>query len=115
MELMGVPLLRPLRRQRNRQRVVHRHRPVDAEGIMSDRMPGWIRVYRSMVDQFDRTWNDPSPFDCRSARLDLILLARFAPDDVVSDAGRDRLERGEFVASIRFLAQRWRWSKDRVA
>jgi hypothetical protein len=81
---------------------------------MSDRAPGWILLHRSMADPRDRIWNHPSPFDVRSARIDLLLQARFTDGPYVTSHGVETLHRGEFVASLRYLAARWKWSKSRV-
>lgn len=81
---------------------------------MSARAMGWIKLHRRMADADDRIWNSPEPFDARSARIDILLLAKFAPGPYTTHYGTDLLERGEFVGSERFLAARWRWPKTRV-
>lgn len=71
---------------------------------------GFIPLSRKMVDGHDELWESAEPFDSRSAWIDLLFLARFAP----GIAEGERLERGEFLASVRFLAQRWRWGRASV-
>lgn len=67
-------------------------------------------ISRKMLDGHDAIWEDAEPFDVRSAWLDLLFFARFAPG--VSEG--ERLERGELLASVRFLAERWRWGRGTV-
>jgi hypothetical protein len=71
---------------------------------------GFMPFSRKMVDGHDPIWEDLEPFDVRSAWSDLLFYARFAPGIVEGEA----LERGEFLASVRFLAIRWRWGLGRV-
>jgi hypothetical protein len=81
---------------------------------MTHRAPGWILLHRSMTDSYDKLWNHPSAFDVRSARLDLLVQARFADGSYSTSHGVEQLQRGEFVGSLRYFARRWRWSKSRV-
>lgn len=55
------------------------------------------------------------PFTRREALLDLIQMAAYEPKKVVNQSGCIELERGQVMASTRFLASRWGWSKDKVA
>jgi hypothetical protein len=71
---------------------------------------GYIPLSRKMADGQDVLWESPEPFDGRSAWIDLIFFARFAPG--VSEG--EQLERGELLASVRFLARRWRWGHGTV-
>jgi hypothetical protein len=71
---------------------------------------GYLPLSRKMVDGHDVLWEAPEPFDCRSAWIDLLYLARFAPG--VSEG--EELQRGEFLASVRFLATRWKWGRGTV-
>lgn len=72
---------------------------------------GYIKLSRKMFDGHDPMWDDGTEFDMRSAWIDLIQLAAYAPHNY---RGTDLLERGEFVAAVRYLAERWKWSKSRV-
>lgn len=65
---------------------------------------GWIKVYRCLLD--DEVWNDGEPFDKRSAWLDLLLRAEYAP--------REGLQRGELYITEAELAERWKWSRGKV-
>lgn len=74
--------------------------------------PGFIKISRKMFDGMDEIWSDPEDrFDKRSAWIDLIQMAAWKP---YLYRGRDQLQRGEFVASVRFLAERWKWPKSTV-
>lgn len=73
---------------------------------------GYIKLSRKQFDGLDLFWGDGTKFDSRSAWTDLIQLAAWKP---YKYRGIDQLERGEFVASVRFLAERWKWSKSAVA
>lgn len=78
---------------------------------MSSPQVGFIKISRKMFDGMDVLWEGTEPFDKRSAWIDLIQMAAWHP---YLYKGRDQLQRGEFVASIRFLAQRWKWPKSTV-
>lgn len=72
---------------------------------------GHIKLARKMFDAEDLFWGDGTKFDSRSAWTDLIQLAAWKP---YRYRGVDELQRGEFVASVRYLAERWKWSKSAV-
>jgi hypothetical protein len=55
-----------------------------------------------------------SPFDDRSAWIDLYQRAAWRAHDSKVGQRLEHLERGEFLASFRFLGKRWGWGKDRV-
>ena len=73
---------------------------------------GWVKLYRQIWSS--DVWQSPEPFDKRSAWIDLILLCNHADGDFFDGRTTIHIERGQFVTSIRHLADRWRWSKDRV-
>lgn len=74
---------------------------------------GYIRLYRSITDNF--LWDNNRVFDKRSAWIDLLLMASYQPTERLIDGILVKLERGELYASTRFLASRWKWSKDKVS
>lgn len=82
---------------------------------MSDEAPkGHIKVARRTFDS-DTWWLEPRKLSKWEAWVDMIQLAQWAPRDVVTTKfGTIRLERGEFVASIRTLAKRWNWGVQSV-
>lgn len=55
------------------------------------------------------------PYTRREALLDLIQMAAYEPKKVVHQGGCVNLERGQVMASVRFLATKWGWGKDKVA
>jgi hypothetical protein len=67
-----------------------------------------------MADSFDRFWNSPEPFDARSARIDLLIQARFADGPYATSRGVEQLQRGELVGSLRYWGARWKWPKSKV-
>lgn len=72
---------------------------------------GWIPAHRSLFDRAD--WLCPTkkhPAGKREAWLDLCQMAQYEEYD---HAG-ERLQRGEFLASVRSFAERWKWSKSQV-
>jgi hypothetical protein len=79
------------------------------------RAQGYWRFHRSLADEVSDIWNSKEPFDQRSAWIDLINAAAYHDDRVFWVSGEAiTLKRGEFFASIRYLARRWKWSKNRV-
>src|SRR5262249_29173654 len=91
---LAVPRLRQVRRQCWHRRAVHQFDPDPALAgrCVSDRAGGWIKVPRRMADADDRIWNAPEPFDGRSARLDLLLMAKYDSGPYATDYGVDVLE-----------------------
>ena len=68
---------------------------------------GYIKLWRKITEKSDWPGNRRRPFTEFEARLDVYMnLARGTPEG--------HLKRGEFEASERFLARRWRWSKPKV-
>jgi hypothetical protein len=59
-------------------------------------------------------WTD-KPFARGQAWVDLILLARFAPSQAYIRGLRIDLQRGELAMSQELLAERWGWSRGKVA
>lgn len=63
-------------------------------------------------------WTDPDfepePFTEREAWMWLVGAAAWKPIKARGNAGQIELQRGEFSFSIRFLAEKWDWSKSRV-
>lgn len=73
---------------------------------------GWIKIFRSLLD--NELWMRSEPFDCRSAWIDLLLMANFKENSVPTKRGIVNVKRGEIYTSIGFLAKRWRWSPNKV-
>lgn len=56
----------------------------------------------------------PEPFTQREAFMWLVASAAWREHETRGAFGKITLQRGEFCFSIRFLAERWGWSKSRV-
>ena len=78
---------------------------------MADKSKGWILLYRSIRDSW--IW-DKKPFDPARAWIDLILDANHDDGKVFTGAELIKIKRGQDWVSVRSLAERWGWSKDRV-
>lgn len=72
---------------------------------------GWIKLNRQMQDHW--IWND-GEYDKAHAWIDLIMLANHEDKDVVFDYEVVKICRGQFITSIRKLANRWKWSTERT-
>lgn len=74
---------------------------------------GYIKLYRQIQDC--DIWVDDSPFDRRSAWVDLLLMANHRDKEMLFDGQVVTVKRGQRVTSIRRLAERWGWGKDKVS
>ena len=80
---------------------------------MSQPSGGYFLIYRSLLELDHHLAEGVA---CpRFAWVDLIGLATHVQFDKSVKLNLIRLERGEFLASLRYLANRWEWSKNRVA
>lgn len=75
-------------------------------------MPGWIRLDRSIQDNW--LWKEDEPFDKRSAWIDLLMLANFEDKKIPYKGAVITCKRGDVNLSISALAKRWHWSRDKV-
>lgn len=77
-------------------------------------MEGFIKLSRKFFS--NELWNEARTFSSCEAWLDLIQSARFeATPRKVSIGGREVVyNRGQYPASIRFLAKRWNWTERKV-
>ena len=73
---------------------------------------GWIKLHRQI--QECEIWDSDSPFDERSAWIDLLLLVNHRDKKTLFDKKPITVLRGQRITSIRKLAERWRWSFDRT-
>lgn len=78
-------------------------------------MTGFLRLSRKFFEH--SFWTEEHTFTKAEAWLDIIASARFEsePEKVVVGMKMIKINRGELRASIRFLARRWLWSKDKVS
>jgi len=74
---------------------------------------GWIIAHRTLFDPDHHMAGEPV---CRRfAWLDLIQLATHEPFQKPMKNDLIPLARGDVLVSLRYLAKRWGWSKDKVA
>lgn len=75
---------------------------------------GFIPVSRKLFDNF--LWKEKRKFSRAEAWLDLIQLARFEANSTKEVINGQVVEYGlgERPLSLRLLADRWKWSKNRV-
>lgn len=73
---------------------------------------GWIRIHRQL--QECQIWVDSEPFDKRSAWIDLLMSANHEDKSIIFDYKSITIKRGQYLTSVRKLAERWSWSKNRV-
>lgn len=73
---------------------------------------GWIKLHRKIQDNM--IWNDSEPFDRRSAWIDLIMMANVQDKEILYRGQCIKIKRGQVYTSVRKLAARWHWSRDKV-
>ena len=74
---------------------------------------GWIKIYRQIQD--NALWKSDTPFDYRSAWIDLIMMANVKQKEVLYRGQTTIVKRGDVYTSIRKLAARWHWSTGKVS
>lgn len=73
---------------------------------------GWIKVFRKIMDA---DWYQFRPYDKAHAWLDLLLSANFAEKEVIRRGRKITLKPGMVAAGMEELAERWGWSRAKVA
>lgn len=73
---------------------------------------GFIKLHRIIQDNF--LWNSDEPFSKRDAWIDLLLSANFKQTKMLIGGSEHTVNRGELVASVRFLCKRWYWNLGKV-
>src|SRR5581483_5906803 len=75
---------------------------------------GFIPIRRSLFEHF--LFEEHRVFSRFEAWLDLIQMASFTDENAKLINGKlISRDRGEVVASLRFLAERWKWSRTKVS
>ena len=74
---------------------------------------GWIKIHRQITDS--EIWDSEEPFDRRSAWIDLIIMVNHQDKRIIFNGLPMIVRRGQVITSIRKLADRWNWSRDRVS
>ena len=72
---------------------------------------GWISLHRKIQDNI--LWQD-KPFSKGQAWIDLLLSANHKKNEVLLGNEVIEVEPGQFVTSIRKLADRWGWSNTKI-
>lgn len=72
---------------------------------------GWIALHRKILD--NPLWED-KPFARGQAWIDLLLMANHKDNQTLFDGKIIEVKRGEKITSLRFLAERWGWSRTKV-
>ena len=80
--------------------------------MAKDKDRNWFRVYRDLLTE--ELWTS-EPFTTGQAWIDLIGLANFADAERIYKGKLQKIKRGQIATSIRWLAQRWQWSRDKTA
>lgn len=73
---------------------------------------GWISLNRKIQSHW--IWLKDKPFDCRSAWIDILLLANHKNNKFPLGTEMVEVERGSFITSEIKLMERWGWSKTKV-
>lgn len=69
---------------------------------------------RKLFDGRDPFWSEEREFSRFEAWVDLIQLAAYHDHSVLVKGEPIQIERGQVIASQRFLAERWNWSTNKV-
>lgn len=72
---------------------------------------GYIKIHRQIQNCW--IWNT-GKFDKRSAWIDLLMSANHREVKMLYDGKLQEIQRGQFITSIKSLAERWEWSKSTV-
>lgn len=75
-------------------------------------MEGWVKLYRQIVD--NPLWTK-EPFTAGQAWVDLLLLANHKEQKVLLNGSWGVVGRGQILTSAYKLAERWKWSRGKVA
>ena len=73
---------------------------------------GWISLYRSVRDHW--IWTHDKTFDYAHAWIDLLLDVNHEERKVIIEGRPVIIGRGQKWTSIRTLAERWGWSRNKV-
>ena len=74
---------------------------------------GYIRLHRQVQDCW--VWFADKKFSKGQAWVDLLMLANHQEKKIIFNGEPMVISRGQYLTSIRSLAERWGWSKDSVA
>lgn len=77
-----------------------------------DLTKGWILVHRSLLDC--AIWESNEPFSGRDAWIDLLLVSNHRDKEIIFNKNPMTIKRGQYLTSVRKLADRWHWGKDKT-
>lgn len=73
---------------------------------------GWISIHRKIRECV--IWDYDEPFTRRDAWIDLLLLANHRDKDTLFDGKKITIKRGQYLTSVRKLAEEWGWGKNKT-
>lgn len=80
---------------------------------MSNKDKGFVLLWRSIGD--NPMFDDGSPFDKFHAWCDLLCMVNYKDKKAIVNGKPVIIHRGQILTSIVKLANRWNWSRNRVA
>jgi hypothetical protein len=80
---------------------------------MSQGTKGYIKLYRQIQDCW--IWDSDEKHNRRSAWIDLLMLANHKDKKISFNDRIITIKRGQYLTSIRKLAERWKWSANTVS
>lgn len=79
---------------------------------MATKKKGYVPIWRDLQDHW--LWQSNTPFDMRSAWIDLLLSVNHEERKIQIGNRVQTIKAGQKWTSYRTLAEKWHWSKDRV-
>lgn len=77
-----------------------------------DKKGGWIKLYRSINENWVTEYKEPK---CHAwAWVDLLLMANHESQDVIINGSIVEIKRGQKLTSILRLSERWGWSRGKT-
>lgn len=73
---------------------------------------GWIKLHRSIQDS--PIWSSDESFNRRDAWIDILMMVNHEQRTIVINGHKQIIEAGQRWTSVRVLAERWKWSRNRV-
>ena len=80
---------------------------------MAASISGFILIYRKIQEHW--LWENSEPFDKAHAWIDLMFMANFRDKEVLFGGTTVMVKRGQRVTSLRYLADKWNWSRHKVS
>lgn len=71
---------------------------------------GWIKLHRKIIDNW--IWDDPEKL---RAWLDILLMVNHENKQIPFNGHIKTIHRGEKLTSLSKLAERWKWTRNRVS